>query len=265
MISARRIGLLAIAIAGSLLCCGSGCSVRELATTDRMSRGLAVILPGIEGRSNFNIDLAKGLDQGGVDSGIEIFDWNTPIPAGALINLTAYDRNRDQARRLARRIMNYQDAYPGRPVHLVGHSGGGGMAILTLETLPRDRKVTAVLLLAAAISPDHNLTRALHRTEYGIFNYYSRGDVGYLQIGTSFFGTIDRDYGPAAGAVGFNIPSGGDAREEYRKLHQIAYSQKMARYGHGGGHIGWTARPFVREYLAPLIREQQSGPISEGS
>ncbi|MFO0973193.1 MAG: hypothetical protein U1A27_07130 [Phycisphaerae bacterium] len=235
--------------------------MRDLGTTDRMSRGLAIVLPGIEGRSVLNYDIARGLDEGGVSAGIEIFDWNVPIPGGAILNVVDYDRNVDQAVRLAKKIMNYQDAYPGRPVHLIGHSGGAGMTVLTLEKLPRSRRITSAVLLAAAVSPRHDLRKALSRTEYGIFNYWSPADVSFLTIGTSLFGNIDRGYGPAAGAVGFDPPPG--ASGDYRKLHQIKYSHRMAAYGHDGGHIGWASRPWVRKYLAPLIAEQQASPWRE--
>ncbi len=254
-----RAGPLALAAAAL---CGAGCSVRDLGTTDRMSRGLVVVLPGIEGRSAYNYNVARGLDEGGVSSGIEIFDWNVPLPGGALINLTAFDRNRRQARRLAERILAYQDAYPGRAVHLIGHSGGGGLAVLAMETLPRDRPVTAAILLAASVSPEYDLRAALARTRYGIFNYYSKADVGFLTIGTSVFGNIDRGYGPAAGAVGFRRPPRLDkeGRRLYdQKLHQIPWSRQFGMVGHGGGHTGWTAPAFVRRYLAPLVQEQQTG------
>lgn len=239
----------------------AGCAVKDLGTTDRMSRGLVVVLPGIEGRSAFNYDIARGLDEGGVSSGIEIYDWNVPIPGGAIINVIDYDRNVDQAVRLARKIMTYQDNYPGRPVHLVGHSGGAGMTVLTLEKLPRGRRITGAILLAAAVSPKHDLRKALSRTEYGLFNYWSPRDVGFLQIGTSIFGNIDRGYGPAAGAVGFDPPPG--ATGEYAKLHQIQYSSKMASRGNDGSHLGWANRRWVRRDLAPLIAEQQASPYRE--
>lgn len=240
----------------------TGCSVRDLGTADRMSRGLVVILPGIEGRSALNYSIARGLDEGGVSSAIEIFDWNVPIPGpgGALINLTDYERNQHQARKLAERIRTYQDSYPGRAIHLIGHSGGGGLTVMTLETLPPDLRVTAAILLAASVSPRHDLCKALQRTQYGIFNYYSQADIGFLTVGTSLFGNIDRGYGPAAGAVGFQIPGKPSANTEalYRKLHQIAWSRPMGMYGNSGGHMGWCAQPFVRKYLAPLVQEQQT-------
>ncbi len=252
-------------LAALALVAGAGCSVSDLNTRDRMSRGLVIVLPGIEGRSAYNVNIARGLDDGGVGSAIDIYDWNVPIPGGALLNLTAYERNLEQARKLARRIMDYQKDFPGRSVHLIGHSGGAGITVLTLEQLPANRRISSALLLAGAVSQDYNLAPALRRTQFGIFNYYSPADVGFLRLGTSIFGNIDRGHGSAAGAVGFARPAGltEPERQEYRKLHQIRWSKQMSRYGNSGGHTGWANRRFVRRYLAPLILEQQRTALGD--
>ncbi|MFQ5423566.1 MAG: esterase/lipase family protein [Phycisphaerae bacterium] len=241
---------------------GSGCSIADLQTADRMDRGLVIILPGIEGRSRWNLDLARGLDEGGVDLGIEIYDWGTAVPFGLLINLTDKARNRRVATELSRRILRYRAKHPGRPVHLIGHSGGAGVALMAVEALPAEARVTSVILLAAAVSPNLDLRRTLRRTEHGVYNYYSDRDIGYLKLGTSMFGTMDRRYGPSAGAVGFRKPRFFKGADDalYDKLHAIRWRPAMRRYGHDGGHTDWTGRPFVRHYLAPLIRSLSAGP-----
>ncbi|MBN1345761.1 MAG: hypothetical protein JXQ73_23915 [Phycisphaerae bacterium] len=246
-------GLLALSIL--LITAGTGCVVNDLATADRLKYGLVLVLPGIEGRSKYNADIARGFDDGGVPCAIEIYDWGTGLPLGGLVNLMALDRNRRQAIDIAERIIRYQDDYPGRPVHLVGHSGGGGLAILTLEALPPGTKITSTVLLAAAISPDHDLTRALASTEAGIWNFYSSADIGYLQVGTGLFGTIDRKHTRAAGAVGFKRPTTGPTSRQraYEKLHSVRYKPTMASAGNRGGHTGWSSRSFVAVWLAPVI------------
>lgn len=239
--------------------CMSGCATTDLATADRMAHGLVVVLPGIEGRGPLNIDVARGLDEGGVHYGIEIFDWGTGSAAGLLIHLTDLQRNMAQARRLAQRIEQYQRAYPGRPVHLLGHSGGAGVALLVLEALPSYSRITSAILLAAAISPQYDLRLALQRTQYAIYSFYCPQDWGFLGVGTGIFGTIDRAHGPAAGAVGFRLPDGLDeaGRRLYElRLRQIPWSLQMWRAGHHGGHLGWANRRFVRTWLAPLIIEE---------
>lgn len=234
----------------------TGCSVAGLATADRYAHGLVVVLPGIEGRSIYNVSIARGLAEGNVPNAIEIFDWGTGTPGAFLVNLTAIERNRRQGQKLAQRIVHYQDAFPHRPVHLIGHSGGAGIVILALDALPNGREVTAAYLLAAAVSPDHDLTPALEHTKLGIWNFYSPRDIGFLAVGTSVFGTIDRAHATAAGAVGFRIPSHLDraGRDLYdTKLHHTPYNKRMAKAGCDGSHFGWARPPFVRNVLAPMI------------
>jgi pimeloyl-ACP methyl ester carboxylesterase len=232
----------------------AGCSVSNLGTMDRFRHGLVIVLPGIEGRSHYNVGIAKGLEKGGVPAGIEIYDWG--LPFGALFNVAASDRNHRQARKLADRIIAFRQDYPGRPVYLVGHSAGAGLAVLTLEALPANTQVKAAYLLAAALSPECDLSTALRRTEVGIWNFYSSADVGFLAVGTSLFGTVDRRHGVAAGAVGFELPDklGPTGRELYaQKLHQIRYDSRMARSGNPGTHTGWAKSQFVADWIAPLV------------
>lgn len=239
---------------------GTGCSVSDLQTPERMEKGLVVILPGIEGRSTWNYDLARGLDEGGVRCGIEIYDWGTTIPGGMLINLTDYERNQRVAQELRDHVLAYRRDHPRRAVHLIGHSGGGGVAVLATELLPREQPVSTVILLAPALSPTHDLRDALKRTQYGIFNYYSEYDV-LLRAGTTVAGTIDREYAQSAGAVGFSQPASFSAADRAlydRKLHQIKYALEMGWAAHFGGHMDWTHRPFVRRYLAPLVSSLSS-------
>lgn len=239
-----------------MLMSGAGCSVHDLATAERLNKGLVIILPGIEGRSTWNYDLARGLDEGGVRMGIEIYNWGTDLPGGMLINITDLERNHCVASELKDRILAYRHEHPRRPVHLVGHSAGGGIAVLTTEMLPPDQPVSSVILLAAALSPTHDLRVALRRSQYGVFSYYSEYDVVLLRAGTTVAGTIDREHGQAAGAVGFSRPTilnNADRALYDRKLHQIKYDPEMRWAANFGGHMDWTYRPFVRRYLAPLV------------
>lgn len=242
-------------------CLGSGCSVADLNTTDRTSRGLVLVLPGIEGRSAWNYNLARGLADGGVKAAIEIFDWGINIPGGLLINLTDLERNQRMAEALRDQVVAYKRSNPGRPVHVIGHSGGAGIAVLAAERMPEDVQLTSVILLAAALSPDYDLRPALRHTQNGIFNYYSSHDRFFLDAGTRVAGTIDRSHTSAAGSVGFRRPSGRETgdRDLYDKLHQVAWETKMTWSGHWGDHFGWTNPGFVRRYLAPLIRDLSQG------
>jgi pimeloyl-ACP methyl ester carboxylesterase len=236
-----------------------GCRAKDIVTADRLKNGLVVVLPGIEGRSRLNASLVRGLKQGGVPSAIEIYDWGTGSPVGFIVHLTALERNRREAQRIAKRILSYQSTFPGRPVHLIGHSGGGGITLLTLEYLPRETSISSAILLAGAVSPDYDLRRALDRTDFGLWNFYSERDIAFLTLGTTIFGSVDRSHGRAAGAVGFKEPSSltRDERKIYaEKLHDVPYSSRMKRSGNRGTHTGWVQERFVAQWLAPILNEQ---------
>lgn len=249
----------ALAVAGlSLL---TGCSPAKQITPARLEQGYTIVLPGIEGSSTLNANIVRGLVDGGWPGAIEVYDWTAGSVLLFPVNLRALDRNKSQARRIATKIMAYQMKHPNRPVHVIGHSGGGGVAVLALEALPKDRPITSAILLGPAISPDYDLIPALRRTQNGIWNFYSRHDVGFLKAGTSLMGTIDGRHTSAAGAVGFRMPWGLD--EEDRRLYathlrQQAYSRKMADSGHAGGHVGWSNRRFVAEWLSPIMCSQMN-------
>ena len=229
----------------------------------RAEKGYTIVLPGVEGTSRRNISIARGLIDAGHEGAIDIRDWTTGHWPLWPYHLMALDRNQKQAQEIARRIVSYQDRYPGRPVTLIGHSGGAGMTVLALEALPEGRRVTEAVLLAAAVAPDHDLSAALARTERGIWNYHSYGDVMYLVAGTLTLGTIDRRHTMSAGAIGFQIPENldDDGRRLYaERLHQVPYRLEMLRSLNFGGHFSVTARKFVAEWVAPKLALAGSSP-----
>lgn len=246
-----------------LLVACAGCHLpQRVRSGDRYVHGIVFVLPGIEGRSIWNRNIALGLDEGGVSSAIEIHDWTAGVPGGFVYNLANLQRNRRQAERLAERILDYRARYPGSPVHVIGHSGGGGIAVLALEALPPGRQIDMVILLAPALSLDYGLSTALRRTRYGICNFYSTRDVGLLKVGTKLFGPIDRKRGVSAGAVGFRSPEGlnDTDRALYKsRLRQVRWHLRMKESGADGTHLGWASRRFAREYLAPLITRNEAG------
>ena len=243
----------------TLLCVAlcSGCGYfRNLTSEDRLAQGYTIVLPGIEGASVFNSNIAQGLVTGGVPTAIEVDDWTTGVSPLFLYHLQDLARNRRHARRLADRIVAYQDRYPGRPVNLIGHSGGGAMALMTLEELPAGRSANCVVLIAPAISPDYDLRTALSRVNAGVWNFHSPYDELFLVAGTSVFGTIDRRYESSAGAFGFELPetlTTAEMQLRAAKLHQVTFDTDMMRDGNLGGHFGATAIPFVSHHIAPLL------------
>ncbi len=225
-------------------------SIADLQTPQRYGNGLVVVLPGIQGRSNMEYCTARGLvdagEEGGGDFAVEIFDWTTSLWPLCIYHLWKIRSNRIQARKLAERLCRYQDEHPGKPVHLVGHSGGAAMCLLTLAALPPSRQITSVTLLAAACSPRIPLEPLLAKTTAGIHNFYSPLDLLFLGFFCSTLGTLDRKWTVAAGCCGFK----GNAHPQ---LQQIGFSPRMMLSFNMGGHLGCLNRVFVANYVAPAL------------
>jgi len=235
--------LAAVAVAGCSSC-------QPWVTEERLDKGLVIVLPGVEGRSMFNDAICAGLDAGGVDCAIETDDWTSPL--GPLATLGDEQRNRAQAERIAERIVEYQQAYPDRPVVLVGQSGGAAMAPWVAEALPDATMIDGMVLIAPALSPWYPLTEALGRSRRGIVSFHSEMDWLFLGVGTSLLGTMDGERLESAGKVGFVTPL---ARDEaaYEKLYQVPWNRSMARNGHLGCHVTSGSLSFVKKRVAPLV------------
>lgn len=220
-----------------------------------LSDGLTFVLPGIESESVFTYGICDGLLAGGLRSAIRVFNWGLPFPGGFLGNLTRLDRNRRRGVDLAKQIMAYQDEYPGRPVRIIGHSGGCGVAVFAAEALPAERSVHSLVLLSGALSPMYDLSRALARVRRGILATYSHKDHLVLGWGTRLFGTTDRRFCPASGCVGFQVPRDGEADGElYRKLTQIQWHPGMIKEcSHWGGHITSACEEFLVSHISPWL------------
>ncbi len=249
---------LAIGMTISMALLQIGCSQgRSGNTIGRFDKGLIIILPGIEGAvSPFPNSIHAGLRDAGIDCAVEIFSWDIIPWFGAPINLMDLQRNKLQARKLARRIIIYQNTFPQRPVHLIGHSGGAGIGLMALKAMPPARMVDSLTLLAPAVAPDYDLGPALKKIRYSVYSYYSPRDVGFLKLGTTIFGTADRKHTAAAGAVGFSIPPADKQadKELYEKLIQVKWTPRLTKLGAYGGHVDWAGRKFVRNCIAKNIK-----------
>lgn len=248
-----RCGLLVLA--GAAMLAGGCNSNGPYVTPERKDKGLVIILPGIEGESELNRNIRRGLLSAGLGSAMPIHHWGRPVPGfGMLLNQMDVIGNRIAGSNVAKRVVKYQEEYPGRPVHLIGHSGGGGIAVFAAEAMPEDRKVDGVVLLSASISSAYDLTKALKRTRKGIVNFHSEADVGLLVIGTILAGNVDGTHGPAAGAIGFDKPgpsAGAGKREAYDKLHEFRVTSGMM--GTADAHSAATRSSFVGRYVARWV------------
>src|SRR5262249_28474499 len=159
-----------------------------------------------------------------------------------LYHLRSWRRNQRIAQQLAERIVDYQRQYPKRPVWLIGHSGGGGVALLTAAALPDGHRLTGLILLAAAVSPRFDLSAALAKVERGIWSFYSWIDCVLVGVGTTLAGTLDGWHTPSAGMVGFWQKRNNDNRGTQNGIGpvfvQTAYHPRMIRNFHLGGHFG---------------------------
>lgn len=245
--------LVALLTAGLLAAGGCDGQAADFVTEDRMERGLVVILPGIEGQSELNQNIRRGLDAGGVACALPIHSWGRPVPlVGMIVNQVDFLGNRLAGVGVANMIRNYQDSHPNRPVFIVGHSGGGGVAVFAAEAMPEGRKVDGLILLSASISSAYDLTKALSRCRLGIVNFHNPDDFALLGLGTTALGNVDGTHGPSAGLIGFDKLSGKAAeakRLAYQKLHQV----KLTGLGDDDPHASTTRVGFVSLRVAPWV------------
>lgn len=238
---------------GLLLTCWSVMALPALAAPEPH----IIVLPGIEGSSPCARGIVSGLRQTHPNATYEIYDWTTGHATRMLYHVVAWNRNQSVAALLAEHIVTLQTQQPDRPIILVGHSGGGAMAIVALEQLPPGYRVHQAILLAPDLAPGHPLATSLDRTLQGIDVFHSKLDCVILGAATTSVGTIDRVWTPAAGMVGFHSPPCSDEMSVSlyaTKLRQHGYEVAMSRTGHFGGHFTCTLPEFVNRYVSPSLR-----------
>ena len=240
----RKAAVISVCLLGAALLAGCGPEEAIYVTDARKANGLVVILPGIEGESGMNHDIRDGLLQGGAAEALVIRPWGVPVPGlGLLVNQTNFLGNRMAGAGVARMIAEYQNVHPGAPVYLVGHSGGGGVAVfaaVAVADMDANRRVDGLILLSASISSDYDLTKALGCSRNGLVNFYNPEDVLLLGGGTALLGNVDGGHGPSAGLAGF--------QRDVPRLYQVEVG------GGGDPHATATRVPFVAANVAPWIR-----------
>jgi pimeloyl-ACP methyl ester carboxylesterase len=249
----RGFGAVAALVLGIL---ASGCgSSRSFVTQERLEAGLVVSLDGVGGYNWGPKWLRAGLDEAGVAAAIVIYDWSKGPKGMFVADLVDEARNHAAAKDLAQMVETYLATMPNRPVTLIGHSGGTAVVVWALESLPEGCMVERAILMAPALAPDYDLSKALRHVRGRLYVMYSYADVPLMAAGTAVFGTMDRQHSVSAGLVGFKMPvSVAPAeRAQYLKVRQIPWTISLIKTGHLGGHMGWTSTRFARDFLAPIL------------
>jgi len=244
--------IMALSVCTTCFCggCGLGEDESIYMTPARQENGLVIILPGIEGVSNYNRSIRRGLNESGCRYALMIRPWGRPIPvAGMLLNQMDAVGNRAAAAGVAQTVVRYWQQHPGKPVYMVGHSGGGGIAVFAAEALADQgaAQVDGLVLLSASISNGYDLSKALSRTRQGVVNFYNPQDAALLGIGTTVMGNVDGARGPSAGLQGFS--------ESFPRLFEVAVSG-ISLDPHGST----TNSKYVMNTVAPWIKSDQWPP-----
>lgn len=229
-----------------------GCWRPDAPTVAQLEQGLIWMFPGVEGGPWELRPALKGLRKAGVDAAVRIYDWQRWSFVGALLNLIDEPRNRAHAAQVAKDIEAYRQSYPRSPIDLVGYSGGGGLALLVAEALPPDVRLRHIILVQAAVSPQRDLRPALARMDGRIINLYSPNDWIILGLGTTLFGTMERELGPSAGNVGFDMQRM-QRLGIVQRIEERAWSPDMWRTCHLGGHLGIRSGRWNQQVVAPYL------------
>lgn len=221
-------------------------------------------LPGIGGKRSIDRALVLGLQRGGVDGKVEIYDWTGGPEKEGLPALANNQHHREEAEKIATMIADQAAKHPDIPIVLTSHSGGCGLAVWALEQLPDNVTIKNFVMLQSALSPQYDLSKALKHVRGKLYVFSSVNDSLVLGTGTRMFGTIDRVQTDAAGRIGFTMPKTAD-HEQYEKLVSIPYQNAWLRYDNIGDHIGPMNVPFAKAIIAPLLITGELPKVSEGS
>ncbi len=226
----------------------------EADTPPRRERGKIWLLDGVGGDNRLPRRCRRGLLHAGMPEAMEIFSWQLGWAGLWIGDVVCEKRNRYQVALLRRKIRDYQRDYPGRPIRLIGHSGGAALVTFCLEKMPPE-SVQDAILLSPALSPGYDLTRALTAVKRRMIVIHSPMDIWMIGLGTLMIGTVDRRWCVSAGVTGFRW---NDQRRQYAKLRQIRWSPKMIKLDWYGGHNSSASTSFSSRVLAPMLTRNDS-------
>jgi pimeloyl-ACP methyl ester carboxylesterase len=191
-------------------------------------------------------EAAAGLRRAGFAGEFVFWEWDPTWRAMLVLPTIAAPRFLDrQAQRLADRIKELRQANPDRPIHLMGYSCGGFVAVRALELTADEIQVDSLVLLAAAFSPGRDLNPAAGHVRGPVIVGSSMLDI-VVGLGTLMVGTADRKFTPSIGTLGYRGPA-------CRKITSLRWRPSWIRWGHWGSHFTAPAERFVSECIAPAL------------
>ena len=211
-------------------------------------------LSGISGITIFDTWWLRALQDAGAADRVDTYDWAGP--GGWVQVLHAVEHNRKAALKVAEFVTEVRRRNPDVRIIMSSESGGTAVAAWTLEALPDDVKVDEVLLIAPAVSPGYDLSRALAHVTGAVRYTTTPLDFGTLGLWTSVLGNMDGPKGAGAGLVGFREPPGADPHA-YRRLLRISYNPAWIIWGNLGSHTGAMSSAFARHVLGPMLVEDR--------
>jgi pimeloyl-ACP methyl ester carboxylesterase len=215
--------------------------------------GVVFVVGGVGGIDPIGPSAELALPLAGVHHEIRDFVW-THGTGCLLKDLQDTPYLLAKADELAAEMHKIQAADPERPIYLIGHSGGAGLALAAAERLP-PATLERIILLSSAVGSNYDLRPALRATRREIVSFNSCIDRFWLCWGTRQFGTVDRVYGPSAGLDGFVVPSNLDeeGRWLYQRLVQISWKPEMILAQHTGLHHSTCMPTFLARHVAPWL------------
>jgi hypothetical protein len=228
--------------------------VRTSPSTTDVTPGVVITVEGIGGIDLLGGAVTTACRKAGLSHDVRRFVWTHG--AGKFFrDLQDTQHLLRKAQELAATVRDQREKEPNRPVYIIAKSGGTGLSLFALESLPPN-SVERVILLSAAVSPTYDLRPALRASRLGIVSFHSHYDQFILNWGTRHFGTADRYYGPSAGLHGFEVPQQLDEEGSalYDKLTQIPWNSRMLWEGNNGGHLGSGSTTFITQEVMPWLR-----------
>lgn len=224
----------------------SGCGILEPSPPSdaELARGLVIMYPGALNSTFEMLGFYAGMRAAGVQQAIEIKPWAPPL-LNFVIPKDFVEYERPWAREEARRIAQYQRDYPGRPVTLLGYSGGAMVCILVAEELPAGHAIDRVIMMSPGVSTTYDLEPMLANTSGSAFVYWSPLDT-VVNFATSLLGTLDGFFGPSAATLGF--------ANDNPKLQQFQFGPQFAVFGNEGEHTDYAfSIEWISRFVAPWI------------